>query len=285
MTYQETTLSAFDGTPIFLRKWSPEVAPRAVLVIVHGLGEHAGRYPHVVDMFSSHGYVIYGHDHRGFGKSGGRRGDFNDFSDVLADLDQVVDTARTQNPGLPLCFYAHSLGGMIATHYLAQHEEKVTAAVLSAPGYGAGPDYSRWKIMMARLLARLAPGFSMETGSKDDPFTLSHDPEAEKAYRADPLYHHTVTMRFAYTSLLKAEEAKHLLATLHLPVLVLLGAEDSTINRQAIEEAVKAAGDNVEFRTYEGSLHELHNEIPEIRNRVLSETLAWMEQAIAADGN
>lgn len=284
MTYQETTLSAFDGIPLFLRKWLPESTPRAILVIVHGLGEHAGRYPHAVETFTQHGYVIFGHDHRGYGKSGGRRGDFNDFNDILTDLDQVVDTAHSQYPDLPLCFYAHSLGSMIATHYLAQHEEKVTAAILSAPGYGAGPDYSRWKIMLARVLAGVAPGFSMETGSKDDPFTLSHDPEAEKAYRSDQLYHHTVTMRFAYTSLVRAEEAKHLLATLHLPILILLGEEDSTINRQAVIEAVEAAGDNVKFRTYADSYHELHNEIPEIRNRVLSETLAWCEQTLAASG-
>jgi alpha-beta hydrolase superfamily lysophospholipase len=88
-------------------------------------------------------------------------------------------------------------------------------------------------------------------------------------------------MRFAYTTLRKAEEAKHLLATLHLPILVIMGEEDSTINRQAIIEAVKAAGDNVTFRTYPDGYHELHNELPEIRNKALSETLAWCEQALA----
>ncbi|NOZ48473.1 MAG: alpha/beta hydrolase [Chloroflexi bacterium] len=280
MSTSESTLTAFDGTSLFVRKWTPSTEPQALLVIVHGLGEHAGRYPHVVTAFNQQGYVVWGDDHRGFGRSGGKRGDFNAFSDVLTDLDQVVDAAQAQYPHLPIFLYAHSLGGMYATHYLAQHEDKITAAVISAPGYGAGPDFSQAKLLLARVLAKVAPGLSMQTAGADDPFTLSHDPEAEQSYRDDKLYHHTVTMRFAYTNVCKANEAKNLLAHLHLPILVLLGAEDSTINRDAVEEAVAGAGKNVEFRIYPGSYHELHNEIPAIRQRVLAETLAWLQPLI-----
>ncbi len=280
MALHETTLSAFDATPIFMRQWTPDGEPQAVLLLVHGLSEHAGRYPHVVKAFLAENYVVWGHDHRGYGKSGGKRGDFNAFDDVMKDLDLVVNEARAAYPQLPICLYAHSLGGTYATHYLARHEDKITAAVISAPGYGTGPDFSRAKQVMARLLAGIAPNLSMQSGSKDDPFRLSHDPEAEQAFRNDTLYHYTVTMRFAYTNLRKGEEAARLLATLHLPVLVVLGAEDSTINRQAVIEAAEQAGDNVELRVYNGGWHELHNEVPAIRNRVLAEALAWLQPHI-----
>ena len=197
MPFEEQTISAGDGLALFLRIWTPDTAPHATLVVVHGLGEHAGRYDHLVNRYREAGYVIFGHDHRGFGRSGGKRGDFEIFDDLLTDLDQVVELARAANPALPINLFAHSLGGMIGTHYLARYEDKIATAVLSSPGYGAGPDYNQAKLTMARILNRLAPKLSMETGNHDDEFTLSHCPDAEQRYRQDELYHHTVTIRFA----------------------------------------------------------------------------------------
>ncbi len=283
MNYTETTLTARDGLPLFLRMWTPDLAPasgqapepRGVLVLVHGLGEHAGRYPHVVAAFAQRGYVIYGHDHRGFGRSGGKRGDYKQFDDVITDLDQVVTFARQTYPNLPVFLYAHSLGGMYATHYLARHQAKIRAALLSAPGYGPGPDFNPTLIRLARILARLTPGLTLNTGGSKD-FRLSHDPEVKKAYEQDALRHDLVTARFAWTNLQKATEAGQVLATLRLPLLIILGAEDTTINRQAITDAVAKAGANVTFRYYP-CFHELHNELAELREPVLADTLAWFE--------
>ncbi len=281
MPYHETTLTAQDGVPLFLRVWSPNQTPRAILVLVHGLSEHAGRYPHVVNAFLAQDYVIYGHDHRGYGRSGGPRGDYERFEDVLRDLDQVVDYARSQHPNLPLGMYAHSLGGMYATHYLARYgNDKVNAALISAPGYGPGPDFSRMKLLLTRVLAKIAPKLTIETSSEDAPFTLSHDPEAEKAYREDELVHHVVTMRFAYTGIEKGREARALLCALNMPVMVILGEEDTVIDRQAVIDAASPCPDKVHFRQYAGGYHELHNEIPDIRNRVLGDVIAWMNDQL-----
>ncbi|MCO6451098.1 MAG: lysophospholipase [Caldilineales bacterium] len=278
MAYQETILTAHDGLNLFLRTWTPDSAPRAILVIVHGLGEHAGRYQHVVRLFNERGYVIYGHDHRGFGKSGGKRGDFEDFDDVLRDLDQIVDLARQTYPGLPLGFFAHSLGGMIGTHYLAGYgHNKVNAAIISSPGYGVGPDYSPFKLTMARVLGRVAPGLSIQSGSHDD-YTLSHDPDSKAAYFADDIYHHTVTIRFVNACLAKAEEAGDLLSTLRMPALVLMGELDTTINRQAILAATGRCDNDVSFRQYPDCLHEMHNELPELRDPILQDAAEWLNQ-------
>jgi len=168
---------------------------------------------------------------------------------------------------------------MYGAHYLGRHEDKISAAVLSAPGYGPGPDFSPTMAFMARILNRLTPRLSIQTGSRDDDFNLSHCPEAEKEYREDELFHHTVTIRFAHSNLQRGDEAKSLLATLSLPVLVIMGEEDTTINQQAIIDAVAMAGDNVTFRVYPGCLHELHNERVDLREPVLEATLAWLEEA------
>lgn len=278
MPYTETTLTASDGLSLFLRTWTPDQPARAVLVIVHGLGEHAGRYPHVISAFLPRGYVIYGHDHRGYGRSGGKRGDFPAFEQVQADLDQVVEGARRAYPGLPVFLYAHSLGGMYATHYLARYEAKIRAALLSAPGYGPGPDFSPNRIRLARVLSRLAPNLTIKSSSQPV-YNLSQDPESKKAWESDTLRHDFVTMRFAWTNLQKATEAQGLLARLTLPILLILGDLDTTINRQAILDAAAKAGPNLTLRRYP-CLHELHNELPELREVVLKEAGDWFESML-----
>ena len=283
MTYQETTLTSADGHSLFMRIWTPDRPVRAVLVLVHGLGEHAGRYHHVVTAFLNEGYALYGCDHRGFGKSSGKRGHYERFDDLLDDLDQVITHARRAYPDQPLALYGHSLGAMIGTHYLARrirprHPAAVAAAVLSAPAYGPGPDLSPAKIRLSRVLARVAPGFTIDTGGSGS-LQLSHDAEVQAAYAADPWCHDLVTTRFATVSLQKAVEAQTILPTLGLPILVILGDHDTVINRQAVLDAVAQAGPNVTFRRYP-TCHESHNELPELREPVLRETVAWMAAAL-----
>lgn len=275
MVYHETTVAAADGLKLFVRIWTPKGDPRGVVLIVHGLGEHAGRYPHLVRALTAHGYAVFGHDHRGCGRSEGRRGDFRAFDEVLDDLDRVIAAAKAYYPGLPLVLYAHSLGAMYTTHYLARREDGITAAVLSAPGYGPGPDLSATAIRLARLLARVAPGLYLRSKSSEN-FRLSHDPEAKRAYDEDPLRIEMFTARFAATNLQKATEAQGLLARLRLPVLLILPADDTTINRQAVLAAAAQAGPNVTLRTYPG-WHELHNELPELREPVLNDVLNWLD--------
>ncbi len=280
MSYKKSTLTTADGLSPFLRTWTPDAPPKAVLVIIHGLGEHAGRYRHLVNAFLDKGYAIYGHDHRGHGQSGGKRGDYEKLDQILNDIDLVVDLAFQTYPDPPLCLFAQSLGGMYGTHYLTRHEDKIAAAVLSSPGYGAGPDFSKFLIFMSKVLNRVAPNTSTQWGSQEDEFKFSHCPEAEREYREDEYYHHTVTVRLAYSNLQKADEAKELLATLTLPVLVIMGEQDTTINRQAIIDAVAAANENVTFNRYDGCYHEMHNEVVELRGPILDDVVAWMGEAV-----
>ncbi|HEY52101.1 MAG TPA: alpha/beta hydrolase [Caldilineae bacterium] len=280
MSYTETIITANDGLSLFLRTWEPdEKEPQAILVLVHGLAEHAGRYHHVVKVFLQHGYVIYGHDHRGFGRSGGRRGDFEHFDQVLADLDQVVKLARSQHPGLPLGMFAHSMGGTIGVQYLTHHPDQFRAAILSAPGFGPGPTQNKFLLRVARLLAIFAPTLTIHRGSSGE-YKLSHDPAQAEAWDADPYVHDLATPRFAVQYLQAATEAKAQLRRLRLPILVVMGEDDVTINQDDIREAVAAAGDNLTFVTFPGAYHEVHNEIQEIREKMLSTAVAWMAEKL-----
>ncbi len=282
MGYTEATLTAFDNTPIFLRTWTPEhQPPRAVLMLVHGLAEHAGRYQYVVDAFLKKGYVIYGHDHRGFGKSGGIRGHWEHFDDVIKDMEMVVDRAQSEWPDLAFGMFAHSMGGVIGVHYLARHREPFRAAVISAPGFGPGPDQNKLLLFMTPIAARIIPRKPLDRKLSGE-YTLSHDPAQAAAWDADPLVHPYATPRWAVEYLRAAREAKSLLSQLTIPVLVVMGEEDITVQTQDIREAVAAAGPNVTFRTYPGAYHEVHNEKAEIREPMLAETTEWMDENLVS---
>ncbi len=284
MAYQETFLTAFDETPIFLREWTPDDRPpRAVLMLVHGLAEHAGRYQHVVDAFLAQGYAIFGHDHRGFGKSGGLRGHWEHFDDVLRDMKQVVEYAKSRYPDHPFGMFAHSMGGTIGIHYLYRHDA-FEAAVISAPGLGPGPDQNQVLLRLTPLLARIIPRRPIDRGEPEE-YRLSHDPSQAAAWKADPLVHPYVTPRWAIEYLNAAKAAKDLLAKLSIPLLVVMGEEDVTVDTGLIREAVANAGPNVTFRTYPGAYHEVHNELPEIRDAMIRETVQWMNQALLSSAS
>ena len=279
MAYSETFLTSFDGTSIFLRTWMPENAePRAALMIVHGLAEHAGRYQHVVEAFLREGYVIYGHDHRGFGKSGGPRGHWERFEDVLKDMDMIVRHVRDEHPDLPFGMFAHSMGGTIGVQYL-YHYNHFDAAAISAPGFGPGPDQNQLLLRLMPILARLMPRRAFDRGESDE-YRLSHDPAQARAWNEDPLVHPYATPRWAMEYLRAAREARELFPKLTIPILVIMGEADVTVDTALIREAVAAAGPNVTFRTYPGAYHEVHNEIPEIREPMIKDLVAWMNEQL-----
>ncbi|HEY80526.1 MAG TPA: alpha/beta hydrolase [Anaerolineae bacterium] len=279
MTHTETVLTSFDDTPIFLRAWTPDDAePRAALMLVHGLAEHAGRYQFVVDAFLQQGYMIYGHDHRGFGKSGGVRGHWEHFEDVLKDMDMIVRHIRDEHPDLPFGMFAHSMGGTIGVHYLYR-DDNFDAAALSSPGFGPGPDQNQRLLKLIPILARIIPRKPLDRGRSEE-YRLSHDPAQARAWDADPLVHPYATPRWAVEYLRAAREAKALLPQLTLPLLVIMGEADVTVDTSRIRAAVAAAGPNVTFRTYPGAYHEVHNEIPEIREPMIKDLVAWMNDQL-----
>ncbi len=280
MPYNKTTLTSFDGTPIVLRTWMPKTQnPRAALVLVHGLAEHAERYGYVIDAFLKQGYIVFGHDHRGFGESGGIRGHWERFNDVIIDMDMVVSRIKGYWPELPFGMFAHSMGGVIGVHYLNLYPHRFQAAVISAPGFGPGPEQDKFLLFITPLAEKIIPRKPMKRKMSPE-YTLSHDPAQAAAWDADPLVHPYSTPRWAVEYLRAAKEAKGLLAQIQLPLLVVMGEEDITVSQEDIREGVAAAGTNLTFRTYPGAYHEVHNEIEAIRQPMLDETVAWMNEKL-----
>jgi acylglycerol lipase len=261
--------------------WLPSSSPKGVVVLVHGLAEHSGRYTHVGEYLAARGWVVHAFDHRGHGRSPGLRVHVDRFDDFIDDTAAVLEAARRRHPGLPVFLLGHSLGGLIALLHALAHPEALAGAAVTSPSLGAHPSLrpSRAKRAVARLLSALAPRTLFRTGL--DPRGLSRDPEVVRAYAADPLVSRSVSARF-YTEAARAmAEAQQQAPRLAVPVLVMASANDAIADADATRRWVAAApAGRVEAVFYDRLAHELLNE-PE-REEVLARLEQWLERSTAA---
>jgi len=261
-TTGETTAS--DGTTLLTRRWDC-AEPRGNVLIVHGLGEHSGRYEHVGAFLVDRGYAVRAFDLRGHGASGGPRVDLESFSQYLDDLEQMVGAVAE-----PLIIYGHSMGGLIATSYAVSSRPQPAAYVLSAPALQAATP--RLLQLIAKGLSRFAPKVHLPTSVKGD--QLSRDPAVGAAYFADPLVNTKATARFAPIVFAEMGRIATLLPTISRPVLVIHGAQDELVPPAASAPLAGVAG--VDRKLFPGLRHECHNE-PE-QDEVLGFVADWLDR-------
>jgi alpha-beta hydrolase superfamily lysophospholipase len=250
-------LSTRDGLQLHLQHW-PGTAARSVL-IVHGLGEHIGRYSHVAAQLNSWGWQVFGYDQRGHGRSEGPRGGLRADDDLLHDLAAVIDAVRAAMPG-PLVLLGHSMGGLVAARFVAggaAWARPVDALVLSSPALDPGMSIPQ-KLLLAGL-GRLAPNLAVGNGLK--PEWISHDTQVVRNYVADPLVHDRVTPRLARFIVDGGEAVAERAADWNAPTLLLYAGSDRCVApagsagfAAAAPQAVVAAH---EFRPL---FHEIFNE-------------------------
>ncbi|MGW7255383.1 alpha/beta hydrolase [Streptomyces sp. NPDC054834] len=245
---REHVLTGTRGT-IITRVWQhPE--PRYVALVVHGYGEHSGRYEGLADALTGHGAAVYAPDHMGHGRSAGERVVIEDFEDVVTDVHGVAALARTAHPGLPLVLVGHSMGGLIAARHAQRYGDELTALVLSGPVIGA------WELP-GRLLA-----LAEIPDRPISPASLSRDPAVGAAYAADPLVWHGPMKRPTLEAFVRT------LATVGesgevgpLPVLWLHGEDDRLVplpgSRTGVE---RLTGSRAAERIYAGARHEVFHE-------------------------
>ncbi|MEA2619950.1 MAG: hypothetical protein QOC97_723 [Chloroflexota bacterium] len=268
-----------DGTDLLVRHWpaagsetaagsATTARPWASVLLVHGLGEHSGRYEHVGDQLARAGLDVSAYDHRGMGGSGGRRGDIERWSHYHDDLGERLATVRAA-AACPVVLYGHSLGGLIVAGYLLSDRPKPDLAVLTSPALDSA--LPGWKKRLAGPLARVAPTFAIANGI--DGTTLSRDPSVAAKTVDDPFCAKASTTRFGAAAL--AEQARVQAAApggFGISTLVLHGDDDRLVPVTASEVLASAPG--VERRTYPDLRHELHNE-PE-GEVIVDEVIAWI---------
>lgn len=258
MRHYEHQLTLPDGSQRFAQAW--EVAqPRAVVALVHGLGEHSGRYTNLVPALNEHHISVYALDHLGHGRSPGKRGFVQRWSDLTDGVDALVGWARTQAGNQPLFVYGHSLGGLIALDYTLDHQGGTRGLILSAPGLSSD-GLSPVLVTASKILSRVAPGLALATGL---PVTgISRDPAVQAAYTNDKLNHAVGTPRLATESFAAVKRVRARGADLRLPLLLIHGAADPIVPLQASTTFFNTvASSDKTLIPYLDVVHEPHNDL------------------------
>lgn len=273
-TRTERTFDGVGGVRIVYDVWTPDAEPRGVVVLSHGLGEHARRYDHVAQRFGEAGLVTYALDHRGHGRAGGKRVRLKAISEYTDDFGTLVGIAAKDYPDLKRVVLGHSMGGGIVFAYGVEHPSDYDLMVLSGPAVAAQTAVSPMLAFVGKTLGAVAPGLPVE---ELDANAVSRDPEVVAAYKADPLVHHgKVPAGIARALLLVGETMPQRARAITAPLLVVHGADDRLIPVVGSERLVECVGStDVHLKVYPDLYHEVFNE-PE-RDRVLDDVTSWIE--------
>lgn len=273
MNRSERSFDGYGGVRIVYDVWTPETAPRAVLVLSHGLGEYARRYDHVAQRFAEAGLVTYALDHRGHGRSGGKRVLVRDLHEYTADFDTLVGIATREHHGLKCIVLGHSMGGGIVFAYGVERPDNYDLMVLSGPAVAAQDQVSPVLALAAKVLGAVVPGLPAQELDVD---AISRDPAVVAAYKEDPLvYHGKVPAGIGRALLLVGETMPQRAPALTAPLLVVHGEQDRLVSVAGSRRLVECVGStDVELKIYPGLYHEVFNE-PE-REQVLDDVVSWI---------
>ena len=273
MNRTERSFDGFGGVRIVYDVWKPDVEPRAVLVLSHGLGEYARRYDHVAQRFGEAGLVTYALDHRGHGRSDGKRALVRDICEYTSDFDTLVGIATREHHGLKCIVLGHSMGGGIVFAYGVERPDNYDLMVLSGPAVAAQDQVSPLLALTAKLLGAVVPGLPAQELDVD---AISRDPAVVEAYKNDPLvYHGKVPAGIGRALLQVGETMPQRAPALTAPLLVVHGSDDRLIPVAGSHRLVECVGStDVELKVYPGLYHEVFNE-PE-REQVLGDVVSWI---------
>lgn len=267
-------LLTFDKINLFIRIFQPGQSPKALIIIVHGLAEHSGRYMHVIKHLTDAGYAVWAFDLRGHGQSEGHRSYVKSFEDYLKDLDLVMDRACEKSPGLPLFLFGHSMGGAIATLYTIMRKPAINGLLLSAASLQISAAVSPFLVKIAPLISALLP--KMKTIVLDGS-AISRDPVIVQSYNDDPLnYRGGIPARTGAELNAAIRRIQSQMETINLPLLIMHGTIDRLADIEGSHLLYKKAGSSDKtLKLYDGFYHEILND-PE-KFRVLNDMREWLD--------
>ncbi|TVY10546.1 alpha/beta hydrolase [Paenibacillus cremeus] len=274
MKYAEFSWQSTDGARMFGCEWRPEEEQglKAVVIIVHGMGEHSGRYSHVADALTSEGYAVLSYDQRGHGRTEGKRGHIPSYDALLESLDVLFEEAKRRYPALQRFILGHSMGGNVTLNYILRRKPEISGAIVTAPWLKLAFQPPQLQVWIGRIAEQIYPSFTNHRPMAAE--QLTSDPEMIRRYAEDPLGHGQITFRFFFSMQRAAQWAMANAGQLSIPLLLLHGGNDKVTSIDATRQFAYEAGALCSFREWPGYRHELHNELE--REHVIAYLLEWL---------
>ncbi|MEB3101727.1 alpha/beta hydrolase [Ferviditalea candida] len=274
MSYSDFEWRGPDGMRIFACEWRPPegVPVKAAIGIVHGMGEHSGRYRHVAEMLIAEGYAVLVYDQPGHGRTEGLRGHAESYEVLLDQVGLLLDELDRRYPKLPRFLYAHSMGGNVALNYLLRRKPKLNGAVVTGPWLKLAFTPPPVQVFMGRIMNRIYPKFTNKR-----PLVAEHltsDPEMAKLYVEDPLGHGSISVRFFFDVDRAGLWALEHAGELSVDLLLMHGSDDQVTSILASKQFAERAGSLCTFMEWPGYRHELHNELG--REEVFAAMRQWL---------
>ena len=260
MKHEESKFTGYDDQQLYYQIWRPDDAPKATLIVVHGLGEHSGRYMNLVNAIVPDGVTVYAFDHRGHGRSAEKMvAHIDSWDEYRGDVAAFVQMVAATEADIPLFLMGHSMGGLIVTNYVLHHPDGLRGAIISAPPLGE-VDVSPVLRAVGKVMSVLKPDFAIASGL--DVNSISRDPAVVAAYESDPLVHGKVSARWSTEFFAAIDWTRAHAADFKLPVLMIHGEDDSLVpiaGSRAFFEQIKQ--EDKTYIAYESGYHESLNDL------------------------
>jgi len=274
--HSEIQWIASDGTNMHAVRWQPDTEPKMVLCLIHGLGEHSGRYSPMAEYFANFGVEVVSFDLRGHGKSAGPRGHTDDFSLMVADIAEFLNQASIIDLDKPHFIYGHSLGGTLALKYALSHTGQYKGIVLSAPLFKPAFEPPKWKIVLGRWLQSWWPSLSLS--NEVDRQTLTRDKSILELCELDPLVHDRISAKLGTQMLEAGEQLLQDVKEVSFPLLMMHGDADGLTCHKSSVMFAEQSGQACTLKVWRDFYHELHHEPG--KEDVFDYTIDWMKRQL-----
>lgn len=276
MNQFEWARTSRDGLHLHTQSWEPAGLPQAAITLIHGYGEHCGRYRHVAAALTAAGYAIVTGDQRGHGRSGGPRGHTPSYDHLMDDVESLVAEMRRRFPDQPQFLYGHSMGGNLTLNYVLRRRPQLAGVVVTSPWLRLAFAPPAWRVLLGRAVDRFFPAFAQDTGQNFE--SLSRDPAVGAAWQADPLTHNLMSARLFTSTYAAGQWALAHAGEWTLPLLLMHGDADSLTSAAATREfAAQVPG--CTLKLWPGLRHEMHNE-PE-QQQIFQAIDSWLQARLA----
>ena len=276
MTHQEFNFTIYN-TKFYGQVWQP-TTPKAVIILVHGMGEHATRYADfVIPTLVKNDFAVVAFDQFGHGKTTGKRGHCPSFEAVLESVDQTIEKASELFPNLPKFLYGHSMGGNVVVNYTLRKKHQLQGVIATSPFLKLAFQPPAWKLSLGKIMQKIAPSITL--GNELDANDISRDPLEVEKYINDPLVHDKVSPNFSITFIETGKWAIENASSLKTSMFLLHGTADKIIDYKATEKFAKNS-EKASLKLYENGYHELHNDL--CKEELLTDIVTWLNAHLKA---